>query len=185
LPDEKDAEERYGLRRECPIDGGKAHDGRNCAGDGADDGVEGTDSLQRRVEENVAKEREEAERGGEDVHDQREIKGSCDGEEDAEQERLGWRDAASRQRTITRAGHQAIVPALDELIEHAGGGGGHGGSQQQVNQRQPAAPAGEGQVIADGGGGQHQHVHARLGERKQIGKARRHARGRDRCAEHE
>ena len=107
LPDEEDGEERDAGPLDDAAGGGPADERRQRAGKGADEGVDGGDALERRVDGDVADGGEQGEGSGEEVGGVGEVERAEEDGGEAEDEAVGERDAAGGHGAVGGAAHQA------------------------------------------------------------------------------
>ena len=133
LPDEEDGEESDAGPLDDAAGGGPADERRERSGEGADEGVEGGDALERRVDGDVADGGEEREGSGEEVGRVGEVERAEEGGSEAEDEAVGETDACGGHGAVGGAAHQAVGLALEGLVERAGAAGDDGDPDEGLN----------------------------------------------------
>ncbi len=93
--------------------------------------------LHRRIQEQVAGQRECADEAAQQIHSQPQFDETRHGERDAEHQRAARDQAARRQWTPRRTAHLQICRALIPLIERRRAGSDQSGAEDGVQQQQP------------------------------------------------
>lgn len=193
LPDEHEQEERprreavEAARGASPC-GGPSDEGRERAGDGADERGDGRDRLEERVPGEVDDCCRERDERGDGVRADGEDRAAEHGERDAEEPRERGCDAARGERAAGGAGHGGVAADLHDLIEDIGTGCGEDRSDHagETDEEQIlAAPRGGDapERESDAGGDGNHLDDAGLGEVDEVGAHRDRGGlcGRNRC----
>ena len=98
----------------------------------ADDRREGRAGLHRRVDEDVARQREGREERRDAVGEEPQLADAEDREDRGERDRLGERQAARREGTRRRTRHPAVEVDLGDLVEGARARGDEGRAEERV-----------------------------------------------------
>ncbi len=132
LPDEEDGEESDAGPLHDAAGGGPADEWREGSGEGADEGIERGDALERCVDGDVADGGEEREGSGEEIGGVREVQRAEEGGCEAEDEAVGERDASGGHGAVHGSVHQGVGLAFEGLIERAGAAGDDGDSEERL-----------------------------------------------------
>ena len=159
LPDEEDGEESDAGPLDDAAGGGPADQRRERSGEGADEGVDGGDALERSVDGDVADGGEEREGSGQQVGRVGEVRGAEEGGREAEDETVGEGDAAGGHGAVGGAAHEAVGLALEGLIQRAAAAGDDGDPDEGLQHArvEGADAALEAAEIEAGSGGDDDH----------------------------
>ena len=159
LPDKENGEQGHGRPLDAAAGGGPAQHRAHGAGKCADEGGQGGDALERRVDGHVGEGREQRQGHGEQVGVQRQPHRAQSQRAEAGQNSLGQREAAGGHGPVGGALHARVGLALQGLVQRARSGRDQADAEQRV--QQAALHAGDAglhraQIKAAPAGDQHQ-----------------------------
>src|SRR4029077_14751548 len=113
----KNREEQAALERIVPNSSHPANQRWQRSRNPADQGVQGTNPLHRRVNKQVDRDRDQRQEGGANVREEEEHRQPRNGEKQTEKERITWMHPFRRERTLLCALHERIELPFPQWVE--------------------------------------------------------------------
>jgi hypothetical protein len=145
LPAGEQGEEGAALDGEASARGGRAEEGREGAGDRADERVDLGERLERGVDENVDEKGEGGEEGGQAVDEPGEFGEAERAEDEADEDGFPERESAGDEGAQGGAAHEGVGGTFERLVEDGGTNRDERGAEEGVEEFRPVegATAGE------------------------------------------